>query len=145
MEVKCALLQSVNTKTRSPITPRSNLLPQLLFGVAYAVAYIAALWTSNTSLPRSLQLLLSGAAAMAFVGFVLAELRAVRLLDELQRRIQLEALAFAFLASVGVVMFLGLLQRFQELPAADLSFRHVWPLMILLYVVGLALARRRYS
>jgi hypothetical protein len=134
-----------NIRKANQTTARSNLLPQAFSGVAYAIAYIAALWTSNTSLPRSLQLLLSGVAVIAFVGFVLAELRAVRLLDELQRRIQLEALAFAFPGSVGVVMFLGLLQRFQELSSADLSFRHVWPLMILLYVVGLALARRRYS
>lgn len=135
----------MNTRTSNPTKPRPNFLPQVLFGVAYATAYIAALWINNTDLPRSLKLVLSGAAALAFVGFVLAELRAVRLLDELQQRIQLEALAFAFPASVGVVMLLGLLQRFQELPAADLSYRHVWPLMIFLYVAGLALARRRYS
>jgi 4-hydroxybenzoate polyprenyltransferase len=134
----------VNTKP-DPIRRRSTLLPQVLFGGAYAIAYIAALWSSNGSLPVSLPLLLTVAAAIAFVGFVLAELRAVRLLDELQQRIQLEALAFAFPASVGVVMLLGLLQRFQELPAADLSYRHVWPVMIFLYVSGLALARRRYT
>lgn len=135
----------MNTRTPNQTKPRSTILPQVLFGVAYVIAYIAALWASNTSLPTRLQALLSGTAAIAFVGFVLAELRAVRLLDELQQRIQLEALAFAFPASVGLVMFLGLFQRFQELPAADLSYRHVWPLMIFLYVVGLAIARWRYS
>jgi hypothetical protein len=134
----------MNAKTPERTNQGATARP-LLFGLAFAVAYFAALWASTSSLPRSLQLLLSGTAVVTFAGFVLAELTAVRRLDELQQRIQLEALAFAFPGSVGVVMFLGLLQRFMELPEADLSFRHVWPLMIALYFTGLALSRRRYS
>ena len=63
-------------------------------------------------------------------------------LDELQRRIQLEAVAFSFLATC----FITLTWAFQQnagLPRFDVSW--VAPLLILLWGVGLGIARRRYE
>jgi len=63
-------------------------------------------------------------------------------LDEFQRHLQLNALAFAFPASVVLILILGLLEK--ALPAGQVTFRHVWAYMGLLYFLGLILARRRY-
>ncbi len=71
-----------------------------------------------------------------------AVLRFFRNLDELQRRIQLEAVAFSFLATC----FITLTWAFQQnagLPRFDISF--VAPLLILLWGIGIAIAKRRYE
>ena len=71
--------------------------------------------------------------------------KGVEAMDELERRIQLEALAFAFPMTLLLVMTLGLLELAVGLNPNDWSYRHVWPILFVLYFVGLTLARRRYS
>ena len=66
-------------------------------------------------------------------------------MDELERRIQLEALAFAFPMTLLLVMTLGLLEIAIGLNPDDWSYRHVWPMLFVLYFAGLTLARRRYQ
>ena len=68
--------------------------------------------------------------------------RASRRLDELQRRIQLEALAIAFPAA----MMLGMAVEYAQKAgcARGLGVGDVWPAMFLLYVPALALAHWRY-
>lgn len=64
--------------------------------------------------------------------------------DELQRRIQLEALALAYPLILLLIMTLGLLQLVVELNPDDWSYRHLGPFVILFYVLGLWLSTRRY-
>jgi hypothetical protein len=71
-----------------------------------------------------------------------AFLRFFRGLDELQRRIQLEAVAFSFLATC----FITLTWAFQQnagLPRFDVSW--VAPLLIALWGIGVGIASRRYQ
>ena len=77
------------------------------------------------------------AAAMAWV--ILRELRRV---DELQRRIQLEALGFSFAGTAILTFSYGFLEG---LGYPRLSMFTVWPLLAVLWIVGLVLARRRYQ
>lgn len=116
----------------------------LVSAAVFAVTYIGALMVSETSTATSVKVTLSLVAVAGFIMFVVAELHVIRGLDELERRIQLEALAFAFPVSIGLLMLLGLLQRFLTLPVDDLSYRHLWPVMIAAYFAGLGLARWRY-
>lgn len=78
-------------------------------------------------------------------GALLAIIRGARELDELEKRIQLEALAFAFVLSVLLLMTLGLLELAITLNRDDWSYRHVWAMLPLFYFGGLVVARRRYS
>ena len=68
-------------------------------------------------------------------------LRQLRRMDELHRRIQLEALAFAFAGTAIVSFSYGFLETvgFPRLPMFT-----VWPVMATLWIVGLRLANRRY-
>jgi hypothetical protein len=77
-------------------------------------------------------------AAWAVWGFM----RMFRSLDELQRRIQLEAVAFSFLATCLITLTWAFQQN-AGLPRFDVSF--VAPLLILLWSLGLGIARRRYQ
>lgn len=77
------------------------------------------------------------------VGFgMLAFLRFFRAMDELQKRIQLDALAFGF-GTTGLLTFsYGLLQT-AGLP--EVSFVFVFPLMIALWGFGTIRATMRYQ
>jgi hypothetical protein len=69
---------------------------------------------------------------------------AVRGLDEMGRRMHLEALAIAFPLATVLLMVLGLLELAVVLPEADWSYRHVWYWLPVFYFAGLAIAARRY-
>ena len=69
-------------------------------------------------------------------------LRELRRMDELQRRIQLEALGFSFAGTAILTFSFGFLEG---LGYPKLSMFSVWPILAVLWVVGLVLARRRYQ
>jgi len=71
-----------------------------------------------------------------------AILRAVRRMDELERRIHFEAVAFAFAATALLTFTYGLLENV-DFPRISLTW--ILPLMVALWGLGQALARRRYA
>ena len=71
----------------------------------------------------------------------MAVVRRMRSLDELQRRIQLEAISFAFLSTAILTFTYGLLEGV-GFPHLDWTF--VLPLMAALWGIGLFFATRRY-
>ena len=81
----------------------------------------------------------------AFLWFLWTFITGVREADELERRIQLEALAVAFPLTLVLIMTLGLLQIAVPLSPDDWSYRHIWPTLYVFYVLGLSWARRRYA
>jgi hypothetical protein len=80
-----------------------------------------------------------------FVWYLWTWFKGAAAMDELQRRIELEALGFAFPAAVVVLMTMGLLDVAITLPPEDFSLRHVWLMLPMLYYVGLWRAKRRYE
>jgi hypothetical protein len=114
------------------------------FGVAMA-AYIVVVPVSVTLLehhPHAWWRFLVALAPVAAV--VLAAVAFVRFLsrmDELQRRIQLGALAFGFGGSGLLTFTYGWLEN-AGLPS--LSYIWVLPLMIALWGIGVAVGHRRY-
>lgn len=76
-----------------------------------------------------------------FLTFTLAGLRSM---DELHRRVQLEALGFAFPLAMLFFMLLGLLELAIPLSPEDWSYRHTWSYLPLFYFIGLSIAWRRY-
>lgn len=118
-----------------------GMLPPGLFVGAYFVSR-AGLET----VPRGSALAIGFALLPVpfFIWMLVGMIRGIRQLDELVRRIQIEALAFGFLCSLVFLMVLGLMELAIDLPKEDLSYRHVWAMMPTLYFIGLALAWRRY-
>jgi len=93
---------------------------------------IAAPWRDLVALSPML-------AAVAMPWVILRELRRM---DELQMRIQLEALGFSFAGTAILTFSYGFLEG---LGYPRLSMFSVWPVMAVLWIVGLVLARRRYQ
>lgn len=131
-------------KQSTPIWQRlsvSYLAATLLFVGSYLVARLLL----QIALPAPFNIL----AALLPVPFaflwITKFVQYIRQLDELQRRIHLEALAIAFPLAFLLLLTLGLLELTINLPAKDWSYRHVWAMLPLLYFAGLALAKRRYA
>ena len=116
----------------------------------WVIAWFAA-WVAARAVLESSSVPTWGRVAAALLPVPLAGaalytvIRGARELDELEKRIQLEALAFAFVLAVLLLMTLGLLELAITLNRDDWSYRHVWAMLPLLYLGGLIVARKRYS
>ena len=80
-----------------------------------------------------------------FAWYLWTWMKGIAAMDELERRIELEALGFAFPAAVLMLMTMGLLDLAIALPPDDFGLRHIWLMMPVLYYAGLWRARRRYQ
>ena len=125
--------------------PRRGTVTSLLIG--WLVLHFGArfLLEANPELSGNARLAIALIPMPAFAAFLVQFIRALRTADELERRIQLEALAVAFPLGLVMLTTLGLVQRAIDLPFEDWSYNHIWPQFILFYLFGLFLARRRYS
>ena len=113
---------------------------------AWGALYIAArLFLEVETLGWWPRLIIALVPVPAFAWVLWSVSKGIASMDELQRRIQLEALALAFPLTLLLLMTLGLIELATGLNAADWSYRHVWPFVVLFYVVGLVRAKRRYE
>jgi hypothetical protein len=121
----------------------------------WTVIFTALIWVlvylftrsllDNAQLPEGLRILVALAPLVPFAFFLAFILAGIRSMDELQRRIQLEALAIAFPLAILFFMLLGLLELAVPLSPDDWSYRHTWSYLPLFYFIGLAIAARRYQ
>ncbi len=114
--------------------------------VLWLVAYFACRWVlDHVELPVWARLIVALSPIVPFVIFLVLVISNVRSMDELHRRVHLEALAFAFPVSVVVIMVLGLLQLVIPFNQQRFNFRDVWGILWLLYLIGVSFTWRRYS
>ena len=66
-------------------------------------------------------------------------------LDELQKKIQLEALAIAYPVMMVFLMTLGLLDIAVGLSYENFGLKHLWYYMPIFYFLGVFIATRRYQ
>lgn len=117
----------------------------LVASIAFIGSYfVAVILQEVLELGRLAGLAVSLFPVVGFLFFLLEEVRVVRQLDELHKRIQLEALATGFPAAMLLLMLMGFLQRVDLLPHALSTIRDVWGFLPLCYFIGLFFARRRY-
>jgi len=127
-----------------PRRPSSSNDPRVIaFALGAAAVMIGAARVSRAfplgSAVRIALALLQGAASAAVIVVVM---RSIRRLDELQLKIQLDALAFAFAGTGVLASAYGFLVS-AGLPDIDWGTL-VWPGMVALWVIGVVIASRRY-
>lgn len=124
-------------------TETSRALP-ILF--AFGVAYLGALFTLKyVPMPQAAQMAVALVPVPIFAWYIWRWMRGVRRLDELQRLITLEALAFAYPVSLLLILTLGLLQLSGIGKPTVINYLQLWPLVFWFYFIGLIIARRRYA
>jgi hypothetical protein len=110
----------------------------------YVVAILGgALLVSGPPRPDAAHL---AAAIIPLVPLCLAlaeTFRAVRAMDELQRRIHTDALLLSLLGTTAIVLSVGLLQFTAGIPLFGVFW--LWIPICLLYALGVLLGRRRYA
>lgn len=118
----------------------------LAAGIAWLIVYFGCRFIlDRVALPDGVRIAVALLPAIPFIIFLVCAIANVRSMDELHRRVHLEALAFAFPVGVFVLMILGLLQLVIHFHPQRFNFRDAWPILCLLYFIGLALSWRRYS
>ena len=124
---------------------------RLLFrGVLWVVIYVLAIWVlaDNSMLQVESRLLRVAIALLPtpfFVWWLWTWLKGLRHMDELRQRIELEALAFAFPTTLVFLAAIGLLDSAIALRPSEVSLRHMWLIMPMLYYIGFWNAQRRYA
>lgn len=119
----------------------------------YLKEFLAAMAGYTLMVPLSIRLLRGHehtpvGYALAFLPIIPSALamwafmRYFRGLDELQRRIQLEAVAFSFLGTCLITLTWAFQQN-AGLPRFDVSW--VAPLLMFLWGIGVGIAKRRYQ
>jgi hypothetical protein len=98
-----------------------------------------------TTLTPTVRVLIALVPALPFAWFLTVLIRGMRELDELHRKVQLEALAIAYPVLTLILMTLGLLELAVPLPAEDLSYRHVWGFTPIIYFASVTIIWRRYQ
>jgi hypothetical protein len=130
----------VSTEACDPV--RSRAIPPL---IAFAVIYVASMLLLRfVPMSRGASIAVALLPLPVFAFYLVRWIRAIRSLDELQQRIQLEALAIAFPMSLLLILGMGLLQMADALPLGSRDYLRLWPAVFWLYFVGLFVARKRY-
>lgn len=114
-------------------------------GGLWLAAYLFTSWLlSLDGAPVPVRIAVALIPAPFFCWFAWHWMRMVQKMDELERRIQLEALAFAFPLVVVWIMTLGLLTV--ATPASERLFGvgQLWVIVPLFYYLGLWRAQRHY-
>jgi hypothetical protein len=108
---------------------------------AYVLVLLSTAWVLNTYPEGSWRYAVGVLPVLPVLLLLWAVQRAIARMDELQRRVQLEGVAFAFAATGALTFTYGFLEGV-GLP--HLSWTLVLPLMFALWGAGVALAGRRY-
>lgn len=135
-------------------TPATRAKPWLLrkdnrfaaLGLIWLGAYFTARGVLQAqTLEKWVRVAVALAPVPIFGGFLVSFINAIRSLDELERRIHLEAMAVAFPLGILLLQTLALMQRAVELKFEDWSYAHVWIYLPIFYVLSLGVVRKRYS
>jgi hypothetical protein len=108
---------------------------------AYVIVVLASVWVLKAHIHSPFRFLIALLPVVPSVFAMWASIRYFRGLDELQRRIQFEGLAFSFMATCLISLAWGFLQN-AGLPHADIIW--VAPLLVMLWGIGTCVATRRY-
>jgi hypothetical protein len=117
----------------------------LVRGLLWASVYLLAHGLLMQKMPLPLRLAVALLPLPFFFWYLWTWMRGVAEMDELERRVELEALGFAFPAAVISLMTIGLLDLATALDSETFSIHHLWLMMPMLYYVGLWRAKRRYA
>jgi len=118
----------------------------LLYGILWAVVYIGCLLLVKKTAPsQTVGIILSFMPTITFMLFIYNFIKGVGFMDEVERRIQLEAAVWGFSMGILLLMTLGLLDFVVTLKKEDWGFTHLIPFFFAFYFLGIIISRRKYN
>jgi hypothetical protein len=116
----------------------------ITWGISYIVARLALDQDLRLE-PAWLRVVAALFPVVPTVMFLWSLITGIRSMDELHRKVHLEALVIAYPLAILLLMTLGLLQLAVDLNMEDWSYRHVWIYLPIFYFLGLTISWRRYK
>ncbi len=135
-------------KTLSASEPqRKSMTLGIVITVIWVVIYFAARFVLDKGFaaPQGVKIAAALLPVIPTALFLWVVVSAICGLDELHRKVHLEALVIAFPLSILMLVTLGFLQLAIDLPAENFSLRHIWAFMPAIYFASLAITWRRYQ
>jgi hypothetical protein len=122
--------------------------PHLIWFIGGLVAYTVVLFATISAFEHGLvspglRVPVALAPMLPLILVAIGVMGAIRQSDELQARIQFEALAFAFALTAFTTFSYGFLEVYAGFP--EVNMFSVWPVMAAFWVIGGIIARRRYA
>ena len=118
----------------------------LIYAVIWCLSYVGSLFALKTlDLPKEVGIVLTSVTVLAFVLFIYKYYRSIFFMDEVQVKIQMEAVVIAFSMGLTLLITLGLLDLFISLSKDDWSYRHLVPIFVASYFFGLFISKRKYN
>lgn len=114
----------------------------LLWGAIYLICLLVI---RHVELPTKAGIGISLVPVIFFFIFLITIIREVASMDELQRKIQTEAVIVAFLMGLLLLMTLGMLDQVIPLDQKHWGYLDMVPFMGLFYAIGWWRAHRKYS
>lgn len=134
----------MNTNFKSFTGDKANkkmLMPVLVWLFVYIGIRMLV---RNLEIPQVASIILSLLPSVVFVWVMISFIKNVSLMDELNRRIYLEASAIAFSLCLILIMTLGMLSLVITLDRDDWDYRHLIPFLFIFYFIGLAITKKKY-
>jgi hypothetical protein len=118
-----------------------------LFGLALLTAVFmvgSSLVSARGDSSLALRVMLAIVPLVPAAALAWAIVRAVQQLDEMHRKIHLDAMTGAFVATAFVAIGYGQLQH-ARVGLPELNWAFLWPAMVVLWAVSYVVAARRYQ
>ncbi len=118
----------------------------LIYAILWCLSYVGSLFAiKSLQIPIEASVILTFISVLAFALFIYKFFRSIVFMDEVQVKIQMEAVVLAFALGLLLVMTLGLIDLFIVLNPEDWSYRFLVPIFIAFYFLGLFIAKRKYN
>ena len=118
----------------------------IIYAILWCLSYTGSLFAlKRLNVPKEAAVVLTIITALAFAVFVYKYYRSIFFMDEVQIKVQMEAVVIAFSLGLTLIMTLGLIELFIELNKDDWGLRHIIPIFISFYFLGLFISKRKYN
>ena len=118
----------------------------IVYAVIWSLSYIGSLFALKTlNIPQAAGIMLTFVTIIAFALFIYKYYRSIYFMDEVQIKIQMEAIVIGFSLGLLLMLALGLLELRIQLNKDDWSYRHLFPMFLAFYFIGLLISRNKYN
>jgi hypothetical protein len=118
----------------------------VFFAALWIVTYTVCLLTiKNATVSTTVGIILSFIPVLTFGLFIRSIIKGVGYMDEVNIRVQMEAVVIAFSLGLLMLMTLGLLDLAITIKKEDWGYRHLVPYFALFYFIGLIISKRKYD